>query len=174
MKALILKLIGHDKIMPLVMAGVSAFALSMAYSAQYIVRLDPCILCIIQRVPYMIIIVLGLLAFMLSFQCKKCAAPLIGLIGLTFLTNSLIAFYHTGVEQHWWKSILEGCAVPDMIGDMDQILASIQGRTEAAPCDVIPWSDPILDFSMANYNIVFCLGLGLIALISARLIWKKP
>ena len=58
---------------------------------------------------------------------------------------------------------------PFQVG-MDQILADIQSRTEAVRCDEIPWSDPILNLSMANYNIVFCLGLGLVAICSAVMI----
>jgi disulfide bond formation protein DsbB len=173
MKNLIFKILGCSKLMPLAMAGIAAASLGMALMAQYMFGLEPCILCVIQRYPYGIVIALGAFGFISSFKCKKGTSALMGLIGLTFIANSIIAFYHTGVEQHWWKSFLEGCAVPDMIGDMDQILADIQARTKAVRCDEIPWSDPILNLSMANYNIVFCLGLGIIALMSARLIWKK-
>ncbi len=56
---------------------------------------------------------------------------------------------------------------------MDQILTDIQNRTKAVRCDEIPWADPILNLSMANYNVIFCLGLAVMAFISARLIWKK-
>jgi disulfide bond formation protein DsbB len=173
MKSLIIKILSCPRYMPLIMAGIATASLGMALTAQYAFGLDPCILCLIQRYPYGIVIALGLLGFISSFKCRKGVSALMGLIGLTFLANSIVAFYHTGVELHWWKSFLEGCAVPDMIGNMDQILADIQSRTEAVRCDEIPWADPILNLSMANYNVVFCLGLGVIAFISARLIWKN-
>ncbi len=173
MKSLIIQILSCYRSMPLAMAFIAAASLSMALIAQYVFGLEPCILCVIQRWPYAIIIALGVLAFVISFKCKKGTSFLMGAIGITFIANSIIAFYHTGVEQHWWKSFLEGCDVPDMIGNMDKILEEIQNRTEAVPCDEIPWADPILNLSMANYNIVFCLGLGVIALISAQLIWKN-
>ena len=169
----IMKTLSCYRSMPLMMALIAASALGMALMSQYVFGLEPCILCLIQRYPYGIVIALGLIGFITSFKCKKGVAFLMGLIGLTFLTNSVIAFYHTGVELHWWKSFLEGCAVPEMVGDMDQILADIQSRTHAVRCDEIPWADPILHLSMANYNVMFCLGLGVIALISALLIWKN-
>lgn len=159
--------------MPLIMAFIAAAALGMALISQYKFGLEPCILCLIQRYPYGIVIALGLIGFAFSFKCKKATSAIMGLIGLSFLANSIIAFYHTGVEQKWWPSHLEGCAVPDMVGDMDQVLADIQNRTKAVRCDEIPWADPILNLSMANYNILFCLGLGIIAFISARLIYKN-
>jgi hypothetical protein len=63
--------------------------------------------------------------------------------------------------------------VPELKGDMQQILADIQSRSNAARCDEIPWSDPIFNLSMANYNVIFCLGLAIIAFASAKLILKS-
>lgn len=170
MKNLILKILSCYRSMPLLMAAIAAAALGMALMGQYVFHLHPCELCIWQRYPYGIVIVLGLIGFAASFKCREAVAGIMGLIGLTFIANSIIAFYHTGVELHWWKSFLEGCSVPELKGDMAQILADIQARGNAARCDEIPWSDPILNLSMANYNVVFCLGLGVIAFISANLI----
>jgi len=154
------------------MAGISAASLGMAFMAQYVFGLAPCILCLIQRWPFAIIIVLGLIGTLLSYKYQKTVAGIMGLIGLTFITNSVIAFYHTGVELHWWPSHLEGCAVPDLGTDPNNILAALES-TQAVRCDEIPWADPVLNLSMANYNVIFCLGFGVIALISAHLIWKK-
>jgi len=173
MKDLIIKILSCYKIIPLIMALISASALGMALLSQYIGGLHPCELCIFQRWPYGIIIVLGLIGFAFSFKCHKAVSFIMSVIGITFLANSMIAFYHTGVEQKWWKSFLEGCSVPELKGDLDQILADIQNRANKARCDEIPWSDPILNLSMANYNIIFCLGLGIISLVSARLILRK-
>lgn len=88
------------------------------------------------------------------------------LIGLTFSANAVIAAYHTGVERKWWKSFLEGCSTPDLSGSIDDLMARIQ----AAPvttCDAIPWVDPILGLSMANYNVLFCAALAAIAFCCA-------
>lgn len=161
--------------MPLAMALIAAAALGVALISQYAFGLKPCILCLYQRWPYGFVIAFGLLGFLMSFQ-NKTAAPkgisvFMGFISLSFFINSILAFYHTGVEQKWWKSHFEGCAVPDLGSDPENILAIIEQST-AARCDEIPWSDPILNLSMANYNVVFCLGLGIIALLSMRSIWK--
>lgn len=154
-------------------AIIAAAALGMALISQYKFGLQPCILCIWQRYPYGIIIALGVLGFLLSHKSMKLGGATLGLIGLTFIANSVIAFYHTGVELKWWPSHLEGCAVPKMEGDMTQILANIQSRAKAVRCDEIPWSDPILNLSMANYNVIVCLGLAVIALYSAYITLKK-
>ena len=161
------------KMMPVFMIFIAVTALMTALISQYEYGLQPCVLCIFQRYPYGIIIVLGLLGVLLSCKYIKGVSAIMGLIGLTFLANSLIAFYHSGVELKWWPSFLEGCAVPKMEGNMEDILASIQSRTDAVRCDEIPWADPILNLSMANWNVVICFGFAIIAFVSARLIYKK-
>lgn len=169
----IIKYASRSKFMLAAMAFISAAALGMALLSQYVFGLQPCNLCVIQRYPYGIVIVLGIIGFFIASKCKKTTIAIMSLIGLTFLTNSVIAFYHSGVELHWWKSFLEGCSVPKLSNDINEMIAQIQATTEVVRCDEIPWADPILNLSMANYNVIFCLELGIIALISARLIWKK-
>lgn len=169
----IVKVLSCYRSMPLIMAVIAAGALAMALISQYVFGLEPCILCIYQRWPYGIVIVLGLIGFLLSFKNKKAVSVVMGLIGVTFLANSVIAFYHTGVELKWWKSFLEGCAVPKMEGNMEDILATIQSKTKAVSCEDIQWADPIFHFSMANWNVLFCLGLAVIAFLSARNIYSR-
>lgn len=172
MKNIITEMLSCSKLMPAGMAIISAMALGMALMSQYVFGLEPCNLCIIQRFPYGIVIALGIIGFAVSYKCGKGTAGIMGLIGLTFIANSIIAAYHTGVERHWWKSFLEGCAVPDLGDNPDNILEILE-NTQAARCDEIPWADPILGLSMANYNVIFCLGLGVIALVAAKMIYKK-
>jgi len=145
-------------------AGISALALIMAFISQYVFGLAPCVLCIYQRYPYALIIALGILGAWVVGK-KPFAAPwIMGAISLSFIINSAIAFYHTGVERKWWPSHLEGCAVPEMKGDITDVLAQI-AATPVVRCDEIPWTDPIIGLSMANYNVMLCLGLGILAAV---------
>ena len=158
------------KYAPLMMAIMAASALGIALISQYWGGLEPCILCLYQRWPFGIVIALGLIGFLSSFKCTKGSVAIMGMIGVTFLVNTGLAIYHTGVEQKWWRSHFEGCAVPKMEGNMEDVLAAIQSRTKAARCDEVAWSDPVLGLSMANYNIMFCFGLAVLAFYSANLI----
>lgn len=155
-------IVSNKKLMFLAAAAFSAASLIIALIAQYFFDLQPCNLCVIQRWPFVIIIVLSLIGYFAEGK-SKIAATIMGLIVITFLSNAVIAFYHSGVERKWWKSFLEGCSVPQLDGNADQILAQIQMITKAVRCDEIPWADPIFGLSMANYNVAFCLGLGIIA-----------
>lgn len=151
---------------------ISVTSLGMALIAQYIFGLKPCILCIYQRVPFVITALAGLAGLIMSYSPDrlKIVAGLVFISSLTFLAGGIIAAYHTGVELHWWSSFLEGCTVE--FGDAQDLLAMIES-TEAARCDEIPWADPLFGLSMANYNALMSFGLFAICLSSSILMTRR-
>ncbi len=151
-------------------AFISAFSLATAYTAQFGFGLEPCILCLYQRIPFALALILGLAGLALR---NKGPAPLIciGLSAPIFLANAGIAFYHTGVEQKWWKSIFETCRV-NFDTDSGNLLDAIL-KAPTARCDEIPWSDPIFGLSMANYNIALCFGMAVLCGASLFLIIRQ-
>lgn len=152
------------------LAAVSAAALTAALIGQYGFNLHPCHLCILQRIPYGIVIGLGLIGMMLSVKFNaKIGAIVIALCGAVFLVNSGIAFYHVGVEQKWWAS--SACSVPDFA---TLSFEQIQQRIYDAPsvsCDAVPWQ--LFGISMAGYNVILCFGLGIYALIASIFVTRK-
>jgi len=152
-----------------IIAGLSSLALITALISQYVFGLHPCVLCIYQRWPYGIAILLGFLV--IATRNKPHATSLIFLSGVTFLGNAGIAFFHSGVERHWWEG-LKGCGTPDMSGSAAELIERIKNMPQAK-CSEIPWADPILGGSMANYNVLVCFALGLICVFSSILIARK-
>lgn len=155
-------------IIMIVSAGSLAFALVMEHFAM----LEPCILCIYQRWPYMATGFLGLVGLVLALKdAPKPAALMVFICGIVFLAGAAVAFYHVGVEQHWWRSAVEGCTVDfSTIGSGADLLAQIE-RTAAVPCDKVLWS--MFGISMAGYNFVLSLGLAAMSFISAVLITRR-
>ena len=139
-------------------AFVSIFSLAAAFIAEGYFGLEPCIMCIYQRYPFAIGFVLGL-AGLAKRKSTKAVQIFLGLCGVNFLINSAMAFYHTGIEQKWWISAVEGCTTPKIGVTSGQTLLENIMSAPTARCDVIPWQDPILGLSMANYNILLCFGL---------------
>jgi disulfide bond formation protein DsbB len=163
---------------PLVLIGIfaiSTFSLAAALIAEHIFGLKPCILCIYQRIPFILTAILAIMGLILHKKQgnAKISAFFVLFSGALYMINSIIAFYHTGVERHWWSSFLLGCKVDfSAAADPAAFLAQIQ-NTVAARCDEIPWADPILGLSIANYNVMMCFGLGIICITSALLITRK-
>ena len=160
-------LFANQRLTFLAFAALSAGALAAAFTSQYVYGLQPCELCIYQRIPYALIIALAFFGIGFGAKSWKTGAVFTGLIALTFLANAVIAFYHTGVERKWWTSFLEGCTVPVMEGNITDVLARI-AATPAVRCDEIPWTDPLIGLSMANYNVLACLALTIAALYALK------
>lgn len=156
-------------------AAVSIFSLAAALYSEVALGLEPCILCIYQRIPFVIGAVLGILGLALRNK-PQVADAILGVLAVNFMTNAGIAAYHTGVEQQWWASEVEGCnANFAALGNVEapQTTQSILENILSAPtanCAEIPWEDPILGLSMANYNVLLCLGIFAACLIS---IWIR-
>lgn len=153
-----------------VAAMISMVALGAALFSEVALGLEPCVLCIYQRIPFAVVVVLGVIGAVWRDR-RGLVIGLTGVSGLAFLINSGIAFYHTGVEQKWWVSAVEGCAVPSF-GDTPQSILENILSAPTARCDEIPWVDPVLGLSMANYNVVLCLGLGVV-LIGFCCVFKR-
>ena len=121
-------------------------------------------LCIWQRWPYAVVIVLAILVLTVAARRPGFRAALLALCGVALLFGGGVAVFHVGVEQHWWTGT-PGCGVPATANSIDALRAQIM----AAPvvrCDQVAWS--LFGISMAGYNILISLALAAVAFVSAR------
>lgn len=136
---------------------LAVFALGGAFIVEYGFGYKPCILCLYQRIPYAIIIVLSLIALRLPLWWQH---KIVWLCITLFVVEAGLAIHHVGVEQQWWQFV-GGCqgGVADSLEDLrSQIFGNI-----APPCD-----EPalvILGLSMAGWNVVY-------ALLAALVVWR--
>lgn len=142
----------------LVLAG-SAALLGGALAFQYWGGLPPCELCIWQRWAHVGALGFALLALVLPRRL------LLVLAVLGLWAGVGIALFHVGVEQEWWQGLASCGGGGSGAGSVDDLMAQI----EAAPivrCGDVAWS--MFGLSMAAWNAVISLGLGLLALAVAR------
>ncbi len=143
--------------------AVSIATLGGAYFFQIGLGLAPCEMCLWQRPPYWIGMLVGLLAATAHYVRplpRASARSLLGLGAVVFLVGAGIAFYHVGVEQKWWAGPA-GCSgaavLPDSFKDFQE---NFEDAT-VVRCDEIPWS--FLGISLAGYNVLISLGLALVS-----------
>lgn len=152
------------RLAPATVLAVSTSLMLGALAFQYIGGLYPCPLCILQRYPHVITIVLGVLALGFSFAGRATPVPwLLGLAGLSLLGGAGIAVFHVGVEQGWWQG-LSSCAGPGVGTSLADTLNQARSGP-AARCDEVPWS--LMGISMAGYNAVISIAAGFFALWAA-------
>jgi disulfide bond formation protein DsbB len=136
-------------------------ALTAAFVAQYGFGLQPCNLCLIQRVPFALAAVGAAAAL---FAGPRTAPVLVALAGAVLAVNGGIAVYHVGVEQHWWASLV--CSGGDTGAiDVTDLAAQMSKPAEVA-CDKPQWS--FHGLTMAAINVVYSGGLGAAALWLVR------
>lgn len=147
----------------LFLAAISALSLAAALIAQYAFNLQPCQLCIYQRYPFAIAALLGVAAAVTVRTTARGATWLIVGAGLALLANSALALYHSGIERDWWQGPT-GCSAASLLeaNSIEDAIARIEAAP-VVPCDEIPWADPVLGLSMANWNVGLCAGLAVIA-----------
>ena len=140
----------------LLLALLSAALLLGALALQYLGGLPPCHLCILQRWPYVALIVLGLLG------SRRYSRALLGVATLVLLAGAGLAAYHVGIEQGWWalpaSCVAGGTAAT--VEDLKRMLA------EAAPaCDQVRFA--FLGLTLAGWNFVVSLLLAAFTLAAA-------
>ncbi len=147
---------------PFAIFAVSVTALVNAYTAEYALGLEPCILCLYQRVPYAAASVLGLAAlFVPSLRSRAVAVA-----GMVFLAGAVLAFYHVGVEQHWWVSVAScGGGGNDGPATVEELRQLLMRAKPVKACDEVDWT--LFGLSMATYNAALSLVLGSASLWAA-------
>ena len=82
----------------IIILTLSFFSLIAALYVEYILGFKPCVLCVYQRIPYAIAILISLSAFLIGNR-----NILLIILGLTFLAGILLSGYHVSIE----KGIIE-------------------------------------------------------------------
>ena len=160
------RLVPNGRMIPLAILAASVGALATAYVAEVVFGIEPCALCLYQRAAYAVTGVLAVLA--LSARPGTVQVATVGVCGAVFAAGAAIAFYHVGVEQHWWASAVCGGALA-----AGTSLADMKAALSAPPpkaCDEVDWT--LFGISMATYNVAVSLALAGAALAGARMLSK--
>jgi disulfide bond formation protein DsbB len=149
-------------------ALASTAVLGIAFGSEIWAELVPCALCLVERWPYRIVIVLGLIA---AIAPKRAAKPLLLAIALCLLADVAIGAVHVGVENKWWPSPLPECAAPKLHGGSAADWLKSMPAAPSKSCEDPTYLIAFLPLSMAAMNMLFSLGLSLLCLDGMR---RKP
>ena len=78
---------------------ISLFSIIYAYFLEYVIGYQPCNLCLIQRIPYVVSIIL----IIVSNIFKDFEKFIVFLLFITFVFSFAISFYHFGIEQGFFN-----------------------------------------------------------------------
>ena len=133
----------------------SIFALIAAYFIQYVLGHLPCNLCLIERIPYFLAIIIVILIFIF----KKYEKIYLAILCIIFISATLISFYHFGIEQSFIKeSIVCDLTSQDNNLTAEEILNELKEKTIS--CKDVTFK--ILGLSLATINTLISLTLSII------------
>ena len=130
-------------------------SLISAFFIEYILGHQPCNLCLIERVPY------GLCIILIIFNFAFCRNEqfVILLLTLVFAFSSIISFYHFGVEQGFLKeSPICGLKNASDILTKEELLKQLQSKSIS--CKDVTFR--IFGFSLTTINIIISLFLTIL------------
>ena len=140
----------------LILNGVLAFSvlsLSIAYFIQYILGHKPCNLCLIERIPYIVSVILISLLFIL----KRFEKIISGIVFLFFIFGAIISFYHVGIEQGFFSESF----VCNLSSSQDNLTAKqLLKQLENTPVSCKEVTFRLLGLSLATINTIISVILS--------------
>ena len=136
---------------------ISLISTISAFFIEYALGYQPCNLCLIQRIPY----VLCLILIIFNYYQKKNEKFIILLLILSFSFSFLISFYHFGIEQGFFEesTVCKMKNTSDIISK-EELLKQLQLKTVS--CKDVTFR--ILGFSLTTFNMVISLILVILLL----------
>ena len=137
---------------------ISLISVISAYFIEFILGHQPCNLCLIQRIPY----VLSIILIILNYFFKKNEQFIILLLCLIFVFSFIISLYHFGIEQGFFDEsiVCRSKNVLDIVSK-EELLKQLQVKTTS--CKDVTFK--VFGFSLTTFNIVISLVLLILSTI---------
>ena len=143
----------------------SFIALISAYFIEYVLGYQPCNLCLIERIPYGLTIIL----IITTLVFKKNQKFLVLLLILTFIFSLAISFYHFGIEQGFFQeSSVCGVRIFNENITKEDLLRQLNEKTIS--CKDVTFR--IFGLSLTSINIVISL-IFIITLLKTFIKYEK-
>lgn len=155
------------KVATAAIAIVGGAALLGAWYFQYALGLQPCPLCLEQRVAYYVGVPLAVLVWLgVSYgSSRKVLIAAMLVIAAAMFYNAGLGVYHAGIEWKLWAGPSDCSGPLQELGSTGALMRQLQD-IRVVRCDEAAWR--FLGLSLAGYNVVVSLALALIALWGAN------
>ena len=146
-----------NNIFLIVILAIISLTIISALIVQYWLGHEPCRLCLYERIPYF----LSMLLITKIFFIKKYERITLLILFLVFMSSAVLAFYHFGIEQGFFSESL-ACATGDLSKTFSKDELLQQLKQNSISCKEVSFR--ILGLSLAAINTIFSLVLSVILL----------
>ena len=138
-----------------IILSISIFALGSAYFIEYILGHKPCNLCLIERLPYFLAIIIIFLVISLNRFEKFIFISL----SLIFASATILSLYHVGIEQSFFKETLV-CISNNEINSVSKETLLKEFQKTVISCKDVKFT--LFGLSLATINAIISLILSVI------------
>ena len=129
---------------------ISIIALASAFFIEYVLGHQPCNLCILERIPY----ILAITIIVLNYKFLHFEKFFILLLILNFLFATILSIYHLGIEQDFIKeSLVCDLKTSSSLLSKEDILEQL--RQKNVSCQDVTFK--IFGLSLTSYNVLISL-----------------
>jgi len=144
-----------NNIFLIVILAIISLMIISALIIQYWLGHEPCKLCLYERIPYF----LSMLLIIKIIFIKKYERVILLILFLVFMSSTALAFYHFGIEQGFFSESL-ACTTGDLSKTLSKEELLEQLKQNRISCKDVSFR--ILGFSLAAINTIFSLVLSVI------------
>ena len=135
---------------------VSILALVSAFFIEYILGHQPCNLCIFERIPYLLAIII----ILFNFRFNQFEKFFILILSIVFLFGTILSIYHLGIEQGFiQESLVCDLKSGSNLLSKEEILKQLQEKNVS--CKDVTFK--IFGLSLTSYNILISLLISISA-----------
>lgn len=135
------------------------FVLISAFFIEYILKHEPCNLCLFERIPYIAAIVLAFIALVFT-KYEKIALIFIGIF---FIFGTIVSFYHFGIEQGFFNESLV-CNLIDSGKTVSAQDLLKELETKSISCKDVTFR--VFGLSLATFNTIISFIISVIIFLS--------
>ena len=129
---------------------VSIIALVSAFFIEYVLGHQPCNLCVLERIPYL----LAIIVVLLNYKFIQFERFFILLLTIIFLAGTALSLYHLGIEQGFiQESLVCDLKSGSNLLSKEEILKQLQEKNVS--CKDVTFK--IFGLSLTSYNILISL-----------------
>ena len=144
-----------NNIFLIVILAIISLTIISALIIQYWLGHEPCKLCLYERIPYF----LSILLIIKILFIKRYEKITLLILSLVFISSATLAFYHFGIEQGFFSESLV-CTTTDLSKTLSKEELLEQLKQNSISCKDVSFR--ILGLSLAAINTIFSLVLSVI------------
>ena len=145
---------------------ISVVILFIVYVLQYFFNMTPCDMCINERYPYFIVIILGTVSYGIKSNTKVVEIVTNLIFAIIYFIGLIYSVYHVGIERKYWIGS-SNCS--SKINTLD--IETLSSQLMEMP--IIRCDEPTFLFNFISIAELNSIAMGILLIFSLIVLYKK-